>query len=217
MISTTPSSPARERFARARAILSGLSSSVVTWPPVERAASASQMVEKALEVPTSRIRVAEVARTMIESRRPVSRVILSIRLGRAVSRESLSSPNVARVSSKPRSASSTQSSLAAQRATPLSAPGWALAAGVGVVAGEHARVDHAHLAVHDRAEPVLHRGGELVGLGHRANALCALSDRHQRQVHVGIADALADPLVLDRRSEERRVGKECRSRWSPDH
>src|SRR5262249_58539396 len=24
-------------------------------------------------------------------------------------------------------------------------------------------------------------------------------------------------LVLPRRSEERRVGKECRSRWSPDH
>src|SRR5256886_16890792 len=31
---------------------------------------------------------------------------------------------------------------------------------------------------------------------------------------------LADPLVrfcLDHRSEERRVGKECRSRWSPYH
>ena len=26
-----------------------------------------------------------------------------------------------------------------------------------------------------------------------------------------------DPLVLDDRSEERRVGKECRSRWSPYH
>mgnify|MGYP002266213677 CR=1 FL=1 len=24
-------------------------------------------------------------------------------------------------------------------------------------------------------------------------------------------------LVQDDRSEERRVGKECRSRWSPDH
>src|SRR5207249_9129235 len=24
-------------------------------------------------------------------------------------------------------------------------------------------------------------------------------------------------LLLDRRSEERRVGKECRSRWAPDH
>src|SRR5256885_10437834 len=26
-----------------------------------------------------------------------------------------------------------------------------------------------------------------------------------------------DPLGVDGRSEERRVGKECRSRWSPDH
>src|SRR5690242_21811817 len=24
-------------------------------------------------------------------------------------------------------------------------------------------------------------------------------------------------VVVDRRSEERRVGKECRSRWSPEH
>ena len=26
-----------------------------------------------------------------------------------------------------------------------------------------------------------------------------------------------DPVFIDRRSEERRVGKECRSRWSPYH
>ena len=25
------------------------------------------------------------------------------------------------------------------------------------------------------------------------------------------------PLIMDTRSEERRVGKECRSRWSPYH
>ena len=25
------------------------------------------------------------------------------------------------------------------------------------------------------------------------------------------------PVFEDKRSEERRVGKECRSRWSPDH
>ena len=31
--------------------------------------------------------------------------------------------------------------------------------------------------------------------------------------HVG---AFNDPLI-DNRSEERRVGKECRSRWSPYH
>ena len=27
----------------------------------------------------------------------------------------------------------------------------------------------------------------------------------------------ADKLIICQRSEERRVGKECRSRWSPDH
>src|SRR5258707_10506026 len=27
----------------------------------------------------------------------------------------------------------------------------------------------------------------------------------------------SEPAFLDRRSEERRVGKECRSRWSPYH
>src|SRR5256886_10494357 len=39
------------------------------------------------------------------------------------------------------------------------------------------------------------------------------------------AESAAEPIVLlvddahwiDPRSEERRVGKECRSRWSPDH
>ena len=30
--------------------------------------------------------------------------------------------------------------------------------------------------------------------------------------------AMEDPdLLIDKRSEERRVGKECRSRWSPYH
>ena len=36
----------------------------------------------------------------------------------------------------------------------------------------------------------------------------------------GIVDAAKEeqsPLILQVRSEERRVGKECRSRWSPYH
>ena len=35
-------------------------------------------------------------------------------------------------------------------------------------------------------------------------------------VHIGTADALIK-AALTLRSEERRVGKECRSRWSPYH
>src|SRR3712207_7675332 len=43
--------------------------------------------------------------------------------------------------------------------------------------------------------------------------------RLRREEHDDEARALAEPRVrLDaRRSEERRVGKECRSRWSPYH
>ena len=39
------------------------------------------------------------------------------------------------------------------------------------------------------------------------------------QVHdiLGISQAGAYELVRSERSEERRVGKECRSRWSPYH
>src|SRR2546430_13554431 len=33
----------------------------------------------------------------------------------------------------------------------------------------------------------------------------------------GAADGRPVPPTLRQRSEERRVGKECRSRWSPDH
>src|SRR3712207_9281999 len=33
----------------------------------------------------------------------------------------------------------------------------------------------------------------------------------------GFGGAISDALEADVRSEERRVGKECRSRWSPDH
>ena len=32
-----------------------------------------------------------------------------------------------------------------------------------------------------------------------------------------VADYVGDSFYLSKRSEERRVGKECRSRWSPYH
>src|SRR5690606_41467661 len=49
---------------------------------------------------------------------------------------------------------------------------------------------------------------------------------HKRREHVGSKTQPVRPsssnrhnteLLDDERSEERRVGKECRSRWSPDH
>src|SRR5712691_3226755 len=85
-----------------------------------------------------------------------------------------------------------------QGTTDLPPAGRALAAGVGVVAGEDAGVDDADVAVHHRAEAFLHGDSELLGLGHGADTFGALGDGHQREVHVGIADALADPLVLHR-------------------
>ena len=34
---------------------------------------------------------------------------------------------------------------------------------------------------------------------------------------IGFHKILSDPEFINMRSEERRVGKECRSRWSPYH
>src|SRR5260370_21438261 len=39
---------------------------------------------------------------------------------------------------------------------------------------------------------------------------------HARGLRIAVDD-LPGILATDRRSEERRVGKECRSRWSPYH
>ena len=42
-------------------------------------------------------------------------------------------------------------------------------------------------------------------------------------LHIGGSSAFSaigavdSPVIMDTRSEERRVGKECRSRWSPYH
>src|SRR2546429_4634627 len=37
------------------------------------------------------------------------------------------------------------------------------------------------------------------------------------EVHAAVPDAQSLVVRLEERSEERRVGKECRSRWSPYH
>src|SRR5256885_3967409 len=39
----------------------------------------------------------------------------------------------------------------------------------------------------------------------------------RREVAERVRHGLAHAIRIDARSEERRVGEECRSRWSPDH
>src|SRR2546430_12197776 len=61
-------------------------------------------------------------------------------------------------------------------------------------------------------------------LNYRAK-LWAISGGHERAVavldriikHVDVLVGNEEDLQLGLRSEERRVGEECRSRWSPDH
>src|SRR5688572_33049922 len=74
-------------------------------------------------------------------------------------------------------------------------------------------------AVHLRAEVVGHK--QRGAMERKALATCRESGNvllHLHAAWTAIADDLRRrmprPLV---RSEERRVGKECRSRWSPDH
>ena len=49
-----------------------------------------------------------------------------------------------------------------------------------------------------------------------------LAKQQERLAQCGISTAVVNGKIVtvgdyDRRSEERRVGKECRSRWSPYH
>src|SRR5690242_21151110 len=57
-------------------------------------------------------------------------------------------------------------------------------------------------------EPVVEGGDEMTPLNDRQCLGLCLGARDE-----GCRDRRRQP----RRSEERRVGKECRSRWSPDH
>ena len=54
-----------------------------------------------------------------------------------------------------------------------------------------------------------------VGLAGSAQADSILIDDFSVEQDVGLQPI--DPVIPARRSEERRVGKECRSRWSPYH
>ena len=53
---------------------------------------------------------------------------------------------------------------------------------------------------------------ELAALGPRLRAVVVTDAAERSAVHRAL-----DVLAAHRRSEERRVGKECRSRWSPYH
>ena len=45
----------------------------------------------------------------------------------------------------------------------------------------------------------------------------ARRDINLDQIYKMISDLQRDVALIKKRSEERRVGKECRSRWSPYH
>src|SRR5256885_12552334 len=55
------------------------------------------------------------------------------------------------------------------------------------------------------------------GLFALVGILAAVEPRHRTGAGQQIDTSLVDAGVALSRSEERRVGKECRSRWSPDH
>src|SRR3712207_4328241 len=59
-----------------------------------------------------------------------------------------------------------------------------------------------------------------IALRHRPHAACIVPERREERTTEGGLDAAGQHNHLAHhvsRSEERRVGKECRSRWSPSH
>src|SRR5256885_8025997 len=84
--------------------------------------------------------------------------------------------------------------------------------------------DYKVTGVQTCALPIYHRrgpvGGDDLAAGRLEHALgrrrVPFVGRTEARIDVGLA--LGDQAELERRrSEERRVGKECRSRWSPYH
>src|SRR4051794_41645293 len=80
---------------------------------------------------------------------------------------------------------------------------------------EFARAEREHGVVLDEVQ-TLYR----IRLEHALRATYEIAQRtdgHPRTRESALVDAIEMLRVTDERSEERRVGKECRSRWSPDH
>ena len=48
-------------------------------------------------------------------------------------------------------------------------------------------------------------------------ATLAVAAVNTKRIHIGTGVAIPGTRIAPVRSEERRVGKECRSRWSPYH
>src|SRR3712207_2276026 len=71
-----------------------------------------------------------------------------------------------------------------------------------------------YLAKVTRVEPSLQAA--FVEYGGNRHGFLAFSEIHPDYYQIPVADRQA-LLDEDARSEERRVGKKCRSRWSPDH
>src|SRR6266508_6772842 len=56
------------------------------------------------------------------------------------------------------------------------------------------------------------------GVGYELRSICSIALRSRSlSLRSSIMRASCPHPAPGRRSEERRVGKECRSRWSPDH
>src|SRR5687767_14614563 len=83
----------------------------------------------------------------------------------------------------------------------------------GLLCELHGEVSQTEAVLERQLEIVLHDGGLSFGEVLKRPALGELGP----SIEVRLNPLLAHAQVLLRRSEERRVGKECRSRWSPDH
>ena len=54
-------------------------------------------------------------------------------------------------------------------------------------------------------------------ISHNFCAQCRNKIRMREDVSLMLCTSILEVVAADGRSEERRVGKECRSRWSPYH
>ena len=54
-------------------------------------------------------------------------------------------------------------------------------------------------------------------IGHRSILVPMIADARKRKLPAVLVTFSPLPAIFLTRSEERRVGKECRSRWSPYH